>query len=65
MHPKLYMHEHFHLINNPPKYKCEIFQVFIHPFQNYGECKMQLMSSGFNNIQSEFSTAKERCSSLT
>ncbi len=33
MHPKLYMHEHFELITNPFKYKCETLQVFIHPFQ--------------------------------
>ncbi len=33
MHPKLCMHEHFHLINNPFIYKCETSQVFIHSFQ--------------------------------
>ncbi len=30
---KIYMHEHFDLITNPFKYKCEISQVFIHLFQ--------------------------------
>jgi hypothetical protein len=33
MHPRLYTDEHFHLINNPFKYKCETFQIFIHSFQ--------------------------------
>jgi hypothetical protein len=33
MHFKLCMHEHFDLITNPFKYKCETFQVFINPFQ--------------------------------
>jgi hypothetical protein len=33
MHPKLYMHEHFDLITNPLKYKCENSQIFIHLFQ--------------------------------
>jgi hypothetical protein len=33
MHFKLCMHEHFNLIANPFKYKCETFQIFIHPFQ--------------------------------
>jgi len=33
MHPKLFMHEHFDLITNPFKYKCENFQIFIHQFQ--------------------------------
>jgi hypothetical protein len=48
------MHEHFDLITNLFKYKCETSQIFIHPFKkNCGECKMQLMNSGFNNIQSE------------
>jgi hypothetical protein len=31
MHPC--MHEHFDLIINPFKYKCETCQIFIHPFQ--------------------------------
>jgi hypothetical protein len=50
MSPKLCMHEHFDLITNPFKYKCETFQIFI---KNCDECKMQLMSNGFNNIQNE------------
>jgi hypothetical protein len=33
MHLKPCMHEHFDLIINPFKYKCEICQVFIYPFQ--------------------------------
>jgi hypothetical protein len=33
MHHRLCMHEHFDLISNPFKYKCETFQIFIHPFQ--------------------------------
>jgi hypothetical protein len=33
MHPKLYMHEHFDLIINSFKYKCETSQIFIHPFK--------------------------------
>ncbi len=33
MHLKLCMHEHFDLINNPFKYKCETSQVFIHSFK--------------------------------
>jgi len=33
MYHKLCMHEHFDLITNPFKYKCETFQIFIHPFQ--------------------------------
>jgi hypothetical protein len=45
MHPKLCMHEHFDIITNPFKYKCETSQICIHPFkENYGGCKMQLMS---------------------
>ncbi len=47
MHPKLCMYKHFDLINNPFKYKYET--LYIH-FKNCGECKMQLMSNGFNNI---------------
>jgi hypothetical protein len=31
-HIKLCMHEHFSLIINPFKYKCETFQIFICPF---------------------------------
>jgi hypothetical protein len=27
------MHEHFHLIINPFKYKCETSQIFIHSFK--------------------------------
>jgi len=33
MHPRLCMHEHFDLISNRFKYKCETSQIFIHPFQ--------------------------------
>jgi hypothetical protein len=33
MHLRLCMHEHFNLITNPFKYKCETSQVFIHLFQ--------------------------------
>jgi hypothetical protein len=32
MTPKFCMYEHFDLIINPFKYKCEIYQVFICPF---------------------------------
>jgi hypothetical protein len=32
MHSRLCMHEHFDLIINSFKYKCETFQVLIHPF---------------------------------
>jgi len=51
---KLCMHEHFDSITHPFKYKCEFSQVVYAPIsKNYGECKMQLMSNRFNNIQSE------------
>ncbi len=33
MHLRFCMHEHFDLITNLFKYKCEISQIFIHPFQ--------------------------------
>jgi hypothetical protein len=33
MHPKFCMHEHFDLITNPFKYKCETSQIFIHSFK--------------------------------
>jgi hypothetical protein len=33
MHPRLYMHEHFDLISNTFKYKCEISQNFKRPFK--------------------------------
>jgi hypothetical protein len=33
MHVKICMHEHFDLITNPFKYKCETSPIFIHPFQ--------------------------------
>jgi len=33
MHLKFCMHEHFDLIINPFKYKCETSQIFMHPFQ--------------------------------
>jgi len=49
------MYDHFHIINNPCKYKCDILQSFYTSIlKNYGECKMQFMSSGFNNIQNEW-----------
>jgi hypothetical protein len=35
MHLRLCMHEHFDLIINPFKYKCETSQFFIHPFKKY------------------------------
>jgi hypothetical protein len=54
MHSRLCMHEHFDLIINPFKYKCEISQVFIHPFQKIVvSAKCNSWSSGFNNIQNE------------
>jgi len=33
MHPKFCMHEHFSIITNPFKYKCETSQIFVHPFK--------------------------------
>jgi hypothetical protein len=33
IHPRLCMHEHFDLIINPFKYKCETCQGFMYPFQ--------------------------------
>jgi hypothetical protein len=33
MHLKFCMHEHFDLITNPLKYKCENCQAFIYPIQ--------------------------------
>jgi hypothetical protein len=49
------MHEHFDLMTNPFKYKCETSQILRHPFQKkLSECKMQLMSRRFNNIQNEW-----------
>jgi hypothetical protein len=37
--------------NNPFKYKCEISQkLYASISKNYGECKMQLINNGFNNI---------------
>jgi archaellum component FlaG (FlaF/FlaG flagellin family) len=54
MHPKFCMYDHFHIINNPCKYKCDTSQSFYtYIYKNYGECKMQFMNSGFNNILSE------------
>ncbi len=32
MHLNVCIHEHFDLITDPFKYKCETFQNFIHPF---------------------------------
>jgi hypothetical protein len=31
MHPRIYMYELLDLIINPLKYKCENYQIFIHP----------------------------------
>jgi len=51
MHPRVCMHEHFDLITNPFKYKCETCNVFIHPFQkNCDECKMQFINV-FNTLK--------------
>jgi hypothetical protein len=33
MHLRLCMHEHFDLIINQSKYKCDTSQIFIHQFQ--------------------------------
>ncbi len=55
MHPKFCMYDHFHIINNPCKYKCDTSQSFYtYIYKNYDECKMQFMNSGFNNILSEW-----------
>jgi hypothetical protein len=48
MHPNFCVHEHFDLITNPFKYKCETFQIFM------VSVKIQFMSNGFNNIPSEW-----------
>jgi hypothetical protein len=60
MHLKLTcIHEHFDLITNPFKYKCEMCQVFIHPFHEImqnAKCKMQLMSNGFDTFKMNDST---------
>jgi hypothetical protein len=54
MHPRFCMYEHFDLITNSFKYKCETFQIFINfYFKKNWECKMQFMNSGFNNIENE------------
>ncbi len=50
MHIIFYMHEHFDIIINPFKYKCETCQIFIHPFQ-----KIMVNMDRFNN---EFNTFK-------
>jgi len=39
---------------NPFKYKYETSQIFKCPFQKRNECKMQLLISGFSNIQNEW-----------
>jgi hypothetical protein len=52
MHLRLCMHKHFDTITNSFKYKCETYQVFIHPFKkNCDDCKMQLVSNGFNTFK--------------
>ncbi len=33
MHSRLCMYQHFDLITDPSKYKCETSQIFRHPFQ--------------------------------
>jgi hypothetical protein len=46
MHLVVCMHEHFDLITNPFKYKCEIYQIFIHPFQEImmnAKCNLWIM----------------------
>ncbi len=53
MHPRLCIHEHFDLITNPFKYNVRLPKLLNIDFKNSGECKIQLMSSQFNNIQSE------------
>jgi hypothetical protein len=46
------MHEHFDLITNPFKYKFEISQIFIHPFQKIGvNAKCNSWIVDLNNIQ--------------
>jgi hypothetical protein len=51
MHLRVHMHEHFDLITNPIKYKCETCKVCIHPFQkNCDEWKMQFIN-GFNTLK--------------
>jgi hypothetical protein len=47
MHPRLYMYEHFDLIIDPFKYKCETSQIFKHPFQKIlmnAKCNSQLIN---------------------
>jgi hypothetical protein len=52
MHRKLCNnHEHFNLIINRFKYKCETCQIFIHPFKNIVKCKLQLMRNGLNTFK--------------
>jgi hypothetical protein len=52
MHPKFCMHEHFDLITNPFKYKCETCQVFIHLFQKI------VMSAKYNSWIMDLTTFK-------
>ncbi len=57
MHPKFCMYDHFHIINNPCKYKCDTSQSFYtYIYKNYGECKMQFMNNGFNTFKVNDST---------
>ncbi len=49
MHLKVCMDEHFDLITNPFKYKCE---TYIFMSKHYDECKIQLMNNGFNTFNS-------------
>ncbi len=52
MQPRVCMHEHFDLITNPFKYKCETYNIFIHPFQkNCDECNMQHLNNSFNKFK--------------
>jgi hypothetical protein len=51
MHFRFCMQEHFDLITNWFKYKCETYQVFIHPSKTYSECKIQFMSNICNTFK--------------
>jgi len=51
MHPKFCMHEHFDLITNPFKYKCETLGFYV-GFNIYiNKCNMQHLKSGFNKLK--------------
>jgi hypothetical protein len=51
MHPRLCIHEHFDLITKHKMWNLPSF-LYTSISKNCGECKMQSMSNGFNNIQS-------------